>query len=156
MCLPLNNTTVCDKRVENILQKLKLNALFLCKKWKDSVLQFLLELHRDIGKFCITLYEAPHVLKYHWYHYVNQFFPPFCKVLLFIEDFLTSILMDWLSARCSSFMAPEIPRDPRIAFPVFRFLDIGMRVNPARIGWVSGPVCLTRGREHSFSGRTRG
>lgn len=59
--------------------------------------------------------------------------------MLLIVDFFSSILMDWLSALCSSLIPPDIPRAPSMALPVFRPLDIGIRVSPARGGWASCP-----------------
>lgn len=72
--------------------------------------------------------------------HVSQVFPPLCTVLPFTVDFFTSILMDWVSARDSNLSPLEIPRDPNTAFPVLRFLDIGMRVSPVRGCWASCPV----------------
>lgn len=62
-------------------------------------------------------------------------------------DFFTSILIDCVSVRDSSFIPVEIPSDPSTAFPVFRLLDIGMRVSPERGGWASCPVCVTIEKE---------
>ncbi|TNN83039.1 hypothetical protein EYF80_006646 [Liparis tanakae] len=44
------------------------------------------------------------------------------------------------ATRDSSFTPPEIPRDPSTAFPVFRLLDIGMRVSPVR---GIGTICFS-------------
>lgn len=62
--------------------------------------------------------------------------------MLLIVDFFSSILMDWLSALCSSLIPPDIPRAPSMALPVFRPLDMGIRVSPARGGWTSCTACV--------------
>lgn len=81
---------------------------------------------------------------------ISQALLPFCMVVLFTVDFLTSILIEWASARDSSLVPLDIPRDPSTVFPVFRLLDIGMRVNPARGAWASCPVCEQKGKILQF------
>ena len=66
----------------------------------------------------------------------SQLFPPPEETDLQTADFLTSIFIDWLSARDSNLVTVDTPRT---AFPVFIPFDTGIRVDAARVDCTSEP-----------------
>lgn len=66
----------------------------------------------------------------------SQHFPPAAEVVLQTVGFLSSIFIDWLSARDSNLVTVETPIT---ALPVFIPLDIGIRVAVARVDCTSDP-----------------